>query len=1118
MENACGERFDVNHALNCKTGGFISRRHHNIRDLFTVLLNKVCVDVECEPHLLPVTAEVMRLKSANTVKDARLDIKAKGFWRRGQTSFFDVRVTHVNSQTNDNKDTKVVFKEHEQSKKREYLERVLEIEHASFTPLVFGTNDGMSTECQKFVSALATKLAEKQNEEYSGFNNSGTQVIINYAYSDYKMEIARMAVMGYWQLERGLTEIVPFYRCCYNLTGYPVTLAYVQGDKVYATVEKIGNTFVLTEFMGDILNIILTHLGIRIVKIEVEPNGTYGGLDQNNEPTGLFKLLANNQADIIIQPMVYTIIRNKVADFTVSVFETKIIGLYKPPDDNSKFWTFYEKPFSMYSWIIIVTIIPCLMMFSVILLRYFPNTGVSDSNQFDILVICGLLLNQGSSQYPTSVGWRIYHWSVMLLGTLLVAFYCSKIVATNAVLKQKEFFTDFYEVAEHPIYRPIVWKDTAYHNMLKDSSDPEIFTLWNRMKKDINKHTVTSIEQIFEQVDCCQAVYIDSSNYINYLKSQHPSFVILDRSLGIQQVGIALQKNSPLTKMFDRVILDNMNILIDVRYYFNFRINHLHEGGIIQNIIDDYRNYSSNIEETKIVKPIACDSGPMEFLVDVNLWSTFIRDMAQYTGSSCIYLVTDSTKMKIESEPNGTFGGLDRNNKPTGLFKLLANNQADIILNPVSYSLDRYKVADFTVSVFENKIIGLYKPPDDNSNFMKFYARPFSIWHMDGNGNGNVEVEEWKWKFMAVEDDMGIWIRDSAEPEASTLWNRMKKDINKYTVTSIEETIEQVDCCHGVYIAPSDYIMILKNKNPSFVILDRSLGKEPIGIALQKNSPLTKMFDTVLNHLHEGGIIQKLIDVHHNISSNIKETKIVKPIALSKMIFPITFIANAIIFTIILWKHNHEEADTLIPLHCLNAASSKPGCSIDVFTVDTDVYVLLIYIFSFLLPPCKLYMHAGRGKSYRVLDIEESCRKIGSRKCNALLGMHAFTGSDWGGKFSGITKRKWMKLFLELDDSDEILDLILVLGISSPVGYGWEDKDTSIMPIMCLKSPAPKALLELIKCGCKGKCDKRQCSRLRNNLHCTPACLCGDCHNQDDAEKSADDGIGDESSSDETGD
>ncbi len=128
-------------------------------------------------------------------------------------------------------------------------------------------------------------------------------------------------------------------------------------------------------------------------------------------------------------------------------------------------------------------------------------------------------------------------------------------------------------------------------------------------------------------------------------------------------------------------------------------------------------------------------------------------------------------------------------------------------------------------------------------------------------------------------------------------------------------------------------------------------------------------------------------------------------------------------------KHNHEQADTLIPLHCLDAANSRPGCSIDVFTVDTDVYVLLVYIIS-SLPPCKLYMHAGREKSSRVLDIEECCRKMRSRECNALLGMHAFTGSDWGGRFSGITKRKWMKLVLNLDDSDEILNALGGLGES----------------------------------------------------------------------------------------
>ena len=42
---------------------------------------------------------------------------------------------------------------------------------------------------------------------------------------------------------------------------------------------------------------------------------------------------------------------------------------------------------------------------------------------------------------------------------------------------------------------------------------------------------------------------------------------------------------------------------------------------------------------------------------------------------------------------------------------------------------------------------------------------------------------------------------------------------------------------------------------------------------------------------------------------------------------------------------------------------------------------------------------------------------------------------------------------------------------------------------------------------------------MRNNLNCTPACLCGDCHNQDEnTEKLVDDGIGDESNSDDTDD
>ena len=47
------------------------------------------------------------------VETARLDMKAGGFWTPGVTAFFDVRVTHVNSRSNQGKYTATVFKEQE---------------------------------------------------------------------------------------------------------------------------------------------------------------------------------------------------------------------------------------------------------------------------------------------------------------------------------------------------------------------------------------------------------------------------------------------------------------------------------------------------------------------------------------------------------------------------------------------------------------------------------------------------------------------------------------------------------------------------------------------------------------------------------------------------------------------------------------------------------------------------------------------------------------------------------------------------------------------------------------------------------------------------------------------
>ena len=77
-------------------GGYIRQRHNEIRDVEAEILQVVCTDVEMEPVLQEVTGEVLP-RGTNKAPEARLDIRAQGFWVREQSAFFDVRVCHPNA-------------------------------------------------------------------------------------------------------------------------------------------------------------------------------------------------------------------------------------------------------------------------------------------------------------------------------------------------------------------------------------------------------------------------------------------------------------------------------------------------------------------------------------------------------------------------------------------------------------------------------------------------------------------------------------------------------------------------------------------------------------------------------------------------------------------------------------------------------------------------------------------------------------------------------------------------------------------------------------------------------------------------------------------------------------
>ena len=121
--------------LICARGGFPSIRHNEPRDITAGFLTEVCHNVGTEPPLQPLSGEQLTLRSANREDGARVDIAADDFWGRDRNrTFFDIRVF---TQSHRNTSLSQCYKKNEQEKKRVYDQRIREVEHGSFSPLVF---------------------------------------------------------------------------------------------------------------------------------------------------------------------------------------------------------------------------------------------------------------------------------------------------------------------------------------------------------------------------------------------------------------------------------------------------------------------------------------------------------------------------------------------------------------------------------------------------------------------------------------------------------------------------------------------------------------------------------------------------------------------------------------------------------------------------------------------------------------------------------------------------------------------------------------------------------------------------------------------------------------------
>jgi len=97
-----------------------------------------------------------------------LDVAVNGFWgSRSERCFVDVRICNPIAPSNSSTSLSSTFKKHENIKRHAYGQRVWEVEHASFTPIVLAATGGLAHEATIFYKHLAAQLSTKWGSDYS---------------------------------------------------------------------------------------------------------------------------------------------------------------------------------------------------------------------------------------------------------------------------------------------------------------------------------------------------------------------------------------------------------------------------------------------------------------------------------------------------------------------------------------------------------------------------------------------------------------------------------------------------------------------------------------------------------------------------------------------------------------------------------------------------------------------------------------------------------------------------------------------------------------------------------------------------------------------------------------
>jgi hypothetical protein len=177
--DGCGAGFTVEHGLNCKKGGLVTIRHDDVRDEWAHLCGLALTSSRVTTEPLINYGDGMRATQGQPTwrgndttlgEEARGDVSAHGFWQRGRSTIFDIRISDTDSKSYGNTSSEKLLERFAQQKRDKYEVACLE-RRKDFTPLCYSV-DGMACKAAKAAERrLAQLLSVKWDRQYSEMVN-----------------------------------------------------------------------------------------------------------------------------------------------------------------------------------------------------------------------------------------------------------------------------------------------------------------------------------------------------------------------------------------------------------------------------------------------------------------------------------------------------------------------------------------------------------------------------------------------------------------------------------------------------------------------------------------------------------------------------------------------------------------------------------------------------------------------------------------------------------------------------------------------------------------------------------------------------------------------------------